>query len=501
MEMKIGELEISAALNRAGTPYSAQEDIRLEFTLENKATVQSLAPMVGSIAATLTMKDPSGKEKILKWTPPHTPGTPRFTDEPEANLEPGQIWSPSLPLQDYFGFFGKGKYSVKFKLESAKYPIATDWMDFEVNGLQVGSSSAVPSTQGEARYMHHAWLDLGSDPARIVFRRPFIGKERPLPHRTHVVGEGGAASEPHASMAPFGAEPATAFVGWLQGDSLKLARVKGNDSVSNHALKLPFKADSAWGPLLAYSEKPGNPGQLSGMVLSSDASHRALHLFRMAASAQPAWLPPLPLPKGEILAIRMLPVTSALRVALMVRRASDSLQVECLAWEDGKTPGAPLAIASLTPGNSIFQGLGAALSDGILKWSIALLEPAQKGKDRKLMLYSHGFNLAQGRTTPGAPKASTYSTQPGPVQASVELDSQGTPWLLQRDVHGAWVQSPEWMDPIAVDTPRGSLRESLLFRRGSLPRVMLLDPDSGFQIKAVDFPAGEVLDQDDEDNR
>lgn len=503
-EMKIGDLEITAALNRAGTPYSSQEDILLQVRLENQAQAQTLAPMLASMPSTWTLKNAStGKEEIKRWTPTPRPGLPRFDDDPEVNLEPGQVWSPALPLQDYLGFFPKGKYSVKFKLESSKYPFATGWMDFEVNAQQVGASSATPSMPGLARYLHHAWLDLGSTPPRIIFRRPSTGKERPLPHRTQAIGEAGPASEPHASMAPPGAEPPTAFVGWILGDSVKLARVKGNDSVSNHAQKLPFKPDSVRGPFLTYSEKPGGASpQLEGMVLETGKAGTNLHAFRMAPPAPVAWLPPFALPPGRILAFRLLPVTPTLNAALWMREASGVLKVECLPWEDGKPLGVPVSSGDLKAPAAGYQAFATALVDGVIRWSAAFLSPGAGGKPGRIEVLSHGFNAAQTKTAAGAPKSRTYAAQPGPARVTLAVDSDGTTWVLQRDVHGAWVQSPDWEDAIAVESPKGSSLESLFFRRGNLPRVLLLDPDSGFQIKAIEFPTGqsEDLDQDVEVN-
>src|SRR5688572_29008852 len=116
-KMRFGDLEIAASLNRDGTAYSSQEDILLNFKIQNHSDSPSLAPMVGIHRATWKLKNiETGVEKVLSWKPTPQPGTPNFQDDPEVNLEPGQVWPPSLPLQDYLGFFPKGKYSARFEL-------------------------------------------------------------------------------------------------------------------------------------------------------------------------------------------------------------------------------------------------------------------------------------------------------------------------------------------------------------------------------------------------
>ncbi|MDQ3001199.1 MAG: hypothetical protein M3Y08_08055 [Fibrobacterota bacterium] len=80
----------------------------------------------------------------------------------------------------------------------------------------------------------------------------------------------------------------------------------------------------------------------------------------------------------------------------------------------------------------------------------------------------------------------------------MKFDSQSSPWLLHRDVHGVWIQSSDFEDPIPVETPRGSKLESLFFRKGTLPRITLFNPEAGFEPHVVTFPGSEKKQKEDE---
>lgn len=150
-DMRKSDLEITASIEQA----SASESHFFQFKLRNHLDSQSLAPMIPSMPATLTLRnEATGQETVKVWNPTPRPGLPRLGSDPEAHLEPGQVWITGLPLRDYLGVLPVGQYSVKFRLASTKYPFESAWMDFQISVPNPGTSSArnhdVKANQGPA---------------------------------------------------------------------------------------------------------------------------------------------------------------------------------------------------------------------------------------------------------------------------------------------------------------------------------------------------------------
>lgn len=497
--MKSGDLEITAKLNRDGTPYSAQEDVWLRVEFKSTAAQAVDAPYIIDHRLAYTLKDLTRKtERKVDYLPPTAHGVPRFDEFPVCPVEPLTPVTYKLRLQFPFGFFPEGKYSVQLKVDAPSASFTTDWLEFEVLPMAVGAASNCPSSQGaDAAFLHLAWRDDGSKPERILIRDLFIGKGQEMLGRTLVAGEGDAASAPVASMAPAGRDPLAFWMGWIAGDQLILSRVE-DDKIATHAVPVPSQADFSLVPNLAYTEKfDGSDTRLAGMLLGRDPQGNFLRGFQGPDPKKALWLDPLRLPAGEVLAARMVVFSETKRFVLLVRREGKRLLAEAIPWDatQGLLPAFPLA--DLPPLPQAFRAFDAVVVGGLVTWALVLHEPAANGEPARLHAWTHSLNGAENRQAPGRAKSTSYRALPGPLQVTLRISAAGIPWVLQRDVHGPWAQAPKWPDPIRVDAPRGSLLESLHFKRGELPRVSLLDPDTGFIVKPVIIPTVDTEPDDD----
>ncbi|GEM_PF-5238647 len=487
--MKYGDLEVTASLNREGSAYSSQEDILLKVHFQNLEQKDTLMPYMATHPAKWDLKNvATGDEKSLDYTPKPQPGMPRTTALPEAQLASGQAFTYSLFLQSYLGFLQPGKYQVRYKLNSPKVPFATDWMDFSVLEKQVDAYTVTQSMPGLSRCLHLAWRDRGAKPARLLLQRSYIGQNRPLMPRVFVVGEGDTASVPVASYAPVGREPDAIWVGWMVGDSLRLARVGGNDSQTSAAFPAP--KDSKWEvvPFLNYFEAAGGENSsLQGAIIGRSAQGVKLSCFELRNQKDFKWSHTFQLPGGEILAIRLIPISPELRYFIWARHQDGQLHIEALPWEEKIGLGKTIALGNTKVSSSNFKSFDANAATGKIVWGAVFQEAALK-TGGTVSLWSHSLDLTTGRPSAGVPRQKSFPSKGGPLAIALKFDSESRPWILQRDVHGSWVQSAEFDEPIAVESPKGSKFETLFFRRGNLPRVLLYNPDTGFEVRNVDFP-------------
>lgn len=495
--MVSGDLEITLKLNRDGTPYPAQEDVLVQVEYKALANASVAAPYLVTHPVTWILKDLDRKtEKRVDYAPPPPHGVPRFEEHPVAPVEPLHPVTYTLRAQTVLGFLAAGKYALRIQVDSPSASFASDWMDFDVLPMDVQAPSGTPSSEGIAGFLHLAWRDDGAQPPAILLKEMFIGKGGELMPRTFAVGPGDTHSAPVASTAPAGRDPDIFYMGWMAKDHLMLARIYG-DAVQSTAIVPPAKADYSLIPSLCYSEKPdGTDTRLAGVLSGRDGHGAFLIGLQGAEPKSLAWTLPLRL-TGDLLAARIA-VSATRRSLLLVRRENSALRVEVLNWDEGPAFQPAFPLFSLPyPAALGFRAFDAIVSDGVVRWGLLVHQPASNGEPARHHVWSHSLHPDGNRTGAGAPKSAPFSVLPGPIQASLKLDAAGVPWILQRDVHGAWAQSRAWPDPLPVETPRGSRYEALYFRRGELPRVSFLNPESGFANLPVILPTVETEDDDD----
>jgi hypothetical protein len=497
--MKHGDLEIQAQLNRDGSPFSSQEDIDLKVLFQSSAPKDTLIPFMPTHPANWDLKNlGNNEEKTIPYVPQTPPGLPRTTEPPQANLPAGQKFTYSLRVQTYLGFLQPGKYSLRFRLNSRTLPFSTDWLDFSILEKDVDAFTSTQSMTGMSRCLHLAWRDRGASPPRLLLQRSYIGENKSLMPRVLVIGEGDTGSIPVPSYAPEGREPSTIWVGWRAGRDLRLARIGGDDKIIS--LGFPSTVQGTWEvvPFLNYTEAPGGKeSMLSGSLIGKDPQGAQLSCFQFRNQKDFAWVPSYRLPPGEILAIRLVPVAPESRYFIWVRSHEGTLHAELASWDDKNGLGRPWDLGNVRAAASDFKAFDATALSGKLVWGIAFREGAPDNASR-LVLWNHSFDLQAKRTSPGVPKPRHFPAKAGPFIVTLKFDSQSRPWLLHRDVHGAWVQSPDFEEPIPVETPRGSKFESLFFRKGALPRVTLFNPETGFETRIVTFPGSEKKQDEDE---
>jgi hypothetical protein len=498
--MIIGHLEITAALNHEKAVYAAQEDVNLAISFKNMSDSTLPVPYLLDHLVTYILKDlDHGSQKTVEHLPPVPAGVPRLTQTPTAPVEPQHTETYTLALQGQLGQLSAGKYSVQVIVQSPAASFTTQWMDFSILPMKVAAPSMTPFCEVASSFLHLTWRDEGMNPPAILHRTIFIGQGSTLASNTSRIGQGDSTSEPVAAVAPDGGDPGTFWVGWLSGAKLMLSRVHG-DEVATNASSLPAHGNFRLVPSLAHSEKPsGGDLSLSGAICGKDGNGFELRGFHGIPPASLSWTDALRIPSGELLAIRMLGVSSSFRCIFWARLEAGKLNIESAYWHDAKglQPGPTLLKVPLTQAKG-FRAFDAVSTARGIRWAALLRGPSGPGEPDDLQCWTHSLVGPEYRSGPGVPKASHYSAKPGPAQISMKLNPEGVPWILQKDIQGGWIQSPEWKDHLPIELPRGSRFESLYFKRGTLPKVSYLDPEKGFESKAVLLP-GEGVGTDSED--
>ncbi|MDB5105353.1 MAG: hypothetical protein JWP91_3042 [Fibrobacteres bacterium] len=498
--MRIGDLEILASLNRDGDAYSSQEDVYLKVVLKNLGDGPAAIPYLLEHPAEYVLKDKgTGSEKKAAYAPPATPGTPEPDPHPEASVGPGDSVVYNLLVRFPLGFIPAGTYSLRYAFDFPGLPFASDWMDFTVLGLKVGGIDLNPSSTGPSERLHLAWIDLAAKPQRILFQRSFIGEQRPLVPRTLVVGAADAPGAPTSSISPSGMDAEVVWIGWVAQGQLALTRVTGNDSVKGRTFPLPAKTAWSLVPNLNYSEAPGGSNAvLSGLLMGKDGQGYSFTGFTLADSSGPAWLQPFRLPAGDMLAARLIPFSPHRRMALWIRKGADSLKVEGMEWDDTKGFGPLSRLAEIPASAGVFKSLDACMTGSRMVWGVALHKEVAPGKPGTLSLVTHGWNALESRTAAGVPKTRSFQSRPGPLRIVLKFAEGAKAWVLERDADGTWLQAEERDTLIAVESPRGTGSESLFFRNRSIPKILRLNPETGFESKGVAIPV-EGEDDRDED--
>ncbi len=489
--MIAGPFEITSALEPAGASYAAQEDVVLCISFKNMSDNQAQAPYLLDHLITYILKDIGHRtQKVVEYLPPKPPGVPRLRKFPTAPVDAHTTATYSLALQGDLGPLPAGNYSIQAKVDSPSATFTTEWLDFQIHPMQVAFPATSPFSEGDSHFFHLCWRDDGMKPPAVLHREMFIGGGSQLASRTIRIGQGDSASEPVASMAPAGRDPENFWVGWLARGKVSLSRVHGDNAVT-YLIDLPGKANYKLVPALAYHEKPdGADPKLAGLLSGKDGRGYFLKGFLGAPPDRITWTEDFPIPAGELLAIRMVSVSPTFRCIFWTRFKEGKAHIESAYWheEKGILAGPTLAKLSLAEAK-FFQAFDAVTAGAQIKWSALFRVSGAKGEPADLQCWSHSLVGPEYRLGAGIPKATPYSAVAGPAMATLKLNPEGIPWILQRDIHGAWIQSPAWKDPIGVELPRGSRFESLYFKRGILPKVSYLDPEKGFESKAVMLPS------------
>jgi hypothetical protein len=498
--MKIGDLEITAALDRNGTPYSSQEDIFLRVTFKNLSDARAIIPYLKEHPARYHLKDKGRKtERKSDYAPPASLGTPAPDPHPEAVADPGEPVLYSLLVQFPLGFLAEGDYSLQYSFDFPGLPFTSDWLDFKVLALKVGEVSYIESAPGACERLHMAWSDTAAKPQRILFQRSYVGPARPLAPRTLVAGEGEDVTTPVASTSSPGIDPLTAWVGWVSKDKLGLSRITGNDKVKATAFPIPVPAQWSLLPSLHFSEAPGGKDPvLAGMLLGRDAKKKLMVSgFLLASASGPVWMPPVTLPGGVVLAAELIPLSPHRHFALWVRRDGMTLKVEAFDWQDTQAPGPVRVLGEVIPADDeIYQGMDAMPVDGLVIWTLLFLKKGSGGNPNGLRRVGHGFDPQRYKTTAGAPRSVLVDGRPGPVETGIRFDGDGVPWIWQRDVQGFWAQSPDMSDAVGVQSPHGVFPKGLIFRNRNVPKFLWLNPEAGFESVAVPLADAEEEDED-----
>ncbi len=279
------------------------------------------------------------------------------------------------------------------------------------------------------------------------------------------------------------------WVGWLSKGKLALARIKGNDSVKSTTIPVPSQADWRLVSNLNHSDNPdGTDAVLAGMLLGKVGPGYILSGFVLAGKAGPKWNPDFRLPAGEIKAARLIPLSSHCRMVVWAIQSGDSLVVDAMDWDDAKGFGPVIRLATLAAASTKFKSLDVAIIGPSLKWGAAFHTEAAPGKPGTISVVSHTVITAENRTAPGNLKTRTFASRPGPLRVILKFSADGNLWLLERDVDGSWLQGDEADAPIAVESPRGSRFEDLYFRNRTVPKLLWLNSETGFESKGAAVP-------------
>jgi hypothetical protein len=490
--MTIGDLDILAKMSKTGNPFSAQEDIGLVVHFHNKGAKDITVPYLPEHPITYQLKELStGKETRITDEAKPNPGTAR-PKSPTALIKSGKDGEWTLHLNRTIGFFPKGEYSVRIKVESAALSFETDWRNFEVEGMHVVNPGASFTPEADPELLHYAWRDDGGKPPRILFRTTDIGGHEEWIFQTISIGDADETSAPVPSSAVPGLIPDVTWLGWTMANQLNLTSVYG---LQTRTFLHPMPDQNKWelSHPLVYSEKtdPSKSGskskRLLGSLIASDSTGGIIQPFQSLDSSF-AWLPPFKLQHGEVLASSVVAFSDSKRFIFTIRQSGPKLFLEALTWEDNMPLGPLIPLGSFPASPKSMISFDAIVQDSGIKWGLLQIFPGASANANTLRCWTHLLNAVENRQGPAVPKVFDWNAMPGPIQFGLKFDPKGSPWLLHRDAHGAWLQSPEWLEPVKVETPRGSKFEMVYFPHGSGPKVSYLDPDLGFKTMPVVLP-------------
>ena len=496
--MKIGEIEIQPSIEKNVRPFSFQADLKLIIEIRNNSQSEKTVPFISSHQATFTLKEKkSGKETIVNYSAPKVPGTPTPPTHPDYISEAGEKTPFRILLQNIFGFITEGDYSLQYQIESPWLSFTTDWIDFSVLPQKIRTATIAPSSNEKAQRHLLVWNDLAKTPNRIMFQRLFTGTQRPLMPSTFAIAESDSPSTPIAITSWTEQHDNFEWVGWLSKNNLCLAKIYSEESVKNVSLPLPPKTNWSLLPHLNYAnDVNGKNTELSGMLLGKDDSGLSLTAFILKEDLKPKWLNPIRLPSGKILAAKVTPLSAQSHLVVWVRSEADKLFVEALEWNDTLGFNKPILICgTINAKENSFKSLDVMVNAKTIKWGILLIDSPKSEQKSAPQLIEHSLNLKDYKTGPGAPKTTSFVGPVGPQTGLIKFDAKEQAWVLIHDVHGLWIKNKNLKEIAAIDCPPGFKNEELYFKNGLTPKILFLNPETGFESKGVALPDYEDSDE------
>jgi hypothetical protein len=492
--LKVGDMQVTAFLDREDGAYSLEEDIILNVTLENPTDEPMDIPHLPGHPSTWSLKDrKSDSVRTVAYRPAAQPGVPFGMEIAPNRINPGTRQVYTLPMKEYLGPLESGRYSLQYRLDSDFGSFTLGWLDFEIVKGSISAFSLQPSNPGHAEESYLAWIDDGVVPGRIFLRRTPIARNRNLGPWTTAIAAADSGSVPVVSTAS-GETASVPWVAWLADGKVQLARPDLADKIKK--LDWTPQKPGPWSlaEALVASGTWENP-EVTGVLTRTEGGNLSILAFRVTGDSI-AWTEGSA-PAGTLLRPpRWLAPNPGTRVLAWLEGDKGTNRVLLLPWTSDKGFGAPVRACEFLTDEQSIEGFTVTAYPGGLGCAIAV-----RGPDG---LAVSTWALDPKTLKPRSPKANSWIFRPESAYSILDLalDSQGTSWVLAVGRPGCWVQSADWTLPTDVDDSEGATRARLFFKRGDLPKVLIAHPHSPFEIRPVAFPdGGDTSDDLVEDNQ
>lgn len=479
-------LRISAVLNRAGSPYSFQEDILLKVAIMNLLARETLIPHLPAHPATWELRDNStGDTREQAYRPVAPPGVPRDIDPPESLLQPNGEHVYSLQVQAHLGELSPGRYSLRYRLDSATMPLLLPWLDFEVGASSIGDHSLAPSNRGNAEEIWLAWHDKAIQPGRILWRRAPISGNRNLPPRTGLIPAGNVTSGPVVSTTSM-ERPRTPWVGWLETEWLHILRESNPDSLITVTSKIP--EPGPW-TLVRPLQSSGSATApiVSGILTRTEGGSTLMIGFTFQGGESVAWEESIRIPGTPTLPPKLVSWSNT-RVVTWVETDHGRNQIVFVPWNPNDRPGPPKSVTRLPIQSGTLIGFEAEPDMNTIVLALAIRTQARK--EGRMEVHSMVLDPGTRLDLPGKRSIWYPDLKPSISSYQLALDGKGRPWLLQAGRDGCWVQSEEWKTATLIGDSEGMDSGHLFFKKGDIPKAILLGGKSGFQARSINHPDG-----------
>lgn len=479
-------LRISAALNRSGSPYSFQEDIVLKVAIKNLTARETLIPHLPAHPATWELRNNStGTTRVQAFRPIAPPGVPRGLAPPESSLPPTGEQAYSLKAQAYLGELPPGRYSLRYRLDSASTPLLLNWLEFEVGASSIGEYSLASSNRGNAEEIWLAWHDKAIQPGRILWRRAPISGNRNLPPRTGLISTGVVTSGPVVSTTSM-ERPSTPWVGWLETEILHLARESNPDSIATVTSKIPEPGPWTMAKPLQSSGSATAP-IVSGILTRTESGSTLVIGFAFQGGEMVVWEESIRISGTPTLPPKLVSWSNA-RMVVWVETENGKNQIVFFPWNPNEKLGPQQTVTRLPIPAGTLIGFEAEPDLNTAVLALAIRSQARKeGRMEVLRLV-----VDPGTRLELPEKRSAWYPDLNPSTSSFQLalDGKGRPWLLQAGRVGCWVQSEEWKSATLIGDSKGMDAGHLFFKKGDIPKAFLLGGRSGFQARSIKYPDG-----------
>jgi hypothetical protein len=474
----VSDVTIDAALDRPGGAYLYQESIWIVVTIRNGRAAPQPIPYLLTHSIVLELRDGAGEvhrvERQFKSPPPLL-----RMPEPEVALAPAESVTYRVLLDPLLGTLAPGRYGVRLLVAGGPLPFTTAWLPFSVAATRPATARAAASSASNATETRAVWRDDGTSPPQIVFQaRTMVG--RSMPATTIRLGEADPASEPALAITPGDQSRIPAWAAWVAGNNLVLARQYG-ETVDVHRHALPAGRFQVINPF-TFAERPDGSGtRLHGALLDSDTGR----LMEFSGDGSQVVLSALTPPAaGRVEAVAVAPIDEGRLAAIVARRVGDRVHLEGWIFATAG-PAAPTSIGEL--------GLGI---DGVA----AVYEPREHGGGELIRWAAWQRSagtpvtrVVEGAWAPTGASAQDPGTPTRIVPSTADssrcdgaFDERRRLWLWCTERAGAKVFGPEHESGTPIALPLGARPQALVFRRGTLPQLLLIDPANGFDLIRVD---------------